>query len=104
MLASTGDERPSWAANLPTIKESGYPTYSLYSWHAVLAPAGTPKSVVDILDAGIAAAMNDPVVKQKYEAVGATPSYLGAQDFEKFFRAEVIRYGEIAKLSGIQPN
>lgn len=104
ILASTGDSRPSWAQNLPTVKESGYPTYSIYSWHGVLAPKGTPKNIIEVLDAALAQVLADPTIKKKYEDAGVTANYLGADDFAKFLDAEVARYSEIVKLAGLQQN
>lgn len=104
LLATTGDVRPSWAADLPTVKESGYPTYSLNSWHGVLAPAGTPKDIVGLLDKALAEVLSNPDLKAKFEKVGATPNYLDAEAFTAFFVAEVKRFKNIVEVAGIKPS
>jgi tripartite-type tricarboxylate transporter receptor subunit TctC len=104
LLASTGDSRPSWGQDFPTVKETGFPTYSIYAWHGVLAPKRTPKEAIDVLDAAVAQVLADPTLRKKYEDAGVSPNYLDDDDFGKFLAAEIARYGEIVKLAGLQPN
>ncbi len=100
MLATTGSVRPEWGHGLPTIKESGYPNYQLYSWQGLFAPAGTPKPIVDILDKAVATALNDPDVKARFDGAGTSAKHLGGEEFRTFFLSEIERYKEIVAVSG----
>ena len=84
--------------DVPTIAELGYPGYDFSSWFGVLAPAGTPKPVIDRLHGEIAKALNDPSVQQKldnYEIFGSTP-----EEFSAFIRADIEKTAKIIAASG----
>lgn len=104
LLASTGDSRPSWSAQLPTVKESGYPKFSLYSWHGLSAPAKTPKPIIDALDNALAKVLSDPDTKQKFERAGTSAAYLGQEEYRKFFHSEIARYRDIVLMAGVPQN
>lgn len=75
-LAVTSDRRFAGLPNVPTVQESGVPKYSVASWNALAAPAGTPPAVVEALNAAIRDAVNKPDVQQRLQALGvrAQPS------------------------------
>ena len=92
-LAVTGRQRLSTAPNIPTFAELGFPNIGTESWIAIMAPAGTPKDIVDKLSGALSAAFSSPEMKAKVAATGAevapnmTPAF-----FEKELRAEVPRW------------
>jgi tripartite-type tricarboxylate transporter receptor subunit TctC len=92
-LAVTGKTRLQTAPNVPTMAELGYPNIGTESWIAILAPAGTPKDIVDKLSTALAAAFASPEMKAKVAATGAevapnmTPAY-----FESELKKEVPRW------------
>ena len=73
LLATSGAKRPRAAPDLPTIAESGLPGFDVRSWYGVFAPAGTPRPVVDFINAGIARAVEQPDVLAKLAELGADP-------------------------------
>ena len=69
-LAVASDRRFAGLPNVPTVQESGVPKYSVASWNAIAAPAGTPPSVIETLNAAIREAVNKPEVQQRLQALG----------------------------------
>lgn len=98
---TTAKRVPSFP-DLPTIAESGVPGYETYTWNALFAPPGTPKDVVDRLNASANKAMKDPAVIAKMgdfsaTIVGSTPEELGAH-----VKAELAKWEPIVKQAKIQ--
>ena len=97
-IAVTTPRRFRGLPNVPTIAESGYPGYDFSSWFGILAPGGTPKPIVDRLQAEVAKALKDPAVLARlvdYEIFGSTPEEFGA-----FIRAEIDKTAKIIETSG----
>ena len=89
-------------ADVPTISESGLPGFQFNSWFTIVAPAGTPKEIVQRLHAEIVKALADPEVRAKYADQGltirgTTPEELGAAT-----REQLARYGKLMKEAGIK--
>ena len=94
-LAVTSETRMSLLPDVPTFKEAGLPRFEYDAWFGILVPAGTPASIVQKLDADIAAALSDAELRQKFEPQGVviaptTPAAFGAQ-----MREDARRYGEM---------
>jgi tripartite-type tricarboxylate transporter receptor subunit TctC len=65
-----------------------------------MAPAGTPKPIVDKLNAEIIKVMNLPDVKQNWAKQGAVPMPMSPADFDKYLRADIEKWAEVVKISG----
>jgi tripartite-type tricarboxylate transporter receptor subunit TctC len=89
--------------NLPTLQEQGLKGYECYTWNAILAPAGTPKPIVDKLNAAINKALADPKVSGALEKAGinATPGST-PESTADFIKAEIAKWAPIIKASGAQ--
>ncbi len=89
--------------NLPTLQEQGVKGYECYTWNAILAPAGTPKPIVDRLNAAINKALADPAVFASLQNTGIdpTPGNTPEQTAE-FVKAELAKWAPIIKASGAQ--
>lgn len=99
-IAVTSAERSAALPDVPTIAESGVPGFDASSWFAIFAPAGTPKAIVDKLNAAANKSLGEAAVKQRYAEVGAqmnvmTPDQLGA-----FVKAEQAKWSKVVKESG----
>jgi tripartite-type tricarboxylate transporter receptor subunit TctC len=99
-LAITADKRSPLLPDVPTMRELGFVGYEVNPWFGLAAPAGTPRPVIDRLNAEFTKAAKDPeVVKrlgdQGIEAVTMTP-----EEFAAFIRAETARWTEVVKSSG----
>jgi tripartite-type tricarboxylate transporter receptor subunit TctC len=100
-LAVTGMSRAVALPDVPTVNESILPGYELTAWFGVFAPAGTPPAVVDKLAADIGGAINSPAMKQRLEAMGADPRFMGPTEFKRFIDAENERWTRAFKESGL---
>jgi tripartite-type tricarboxylate transporter receptor subunit TctC len=97
-IAVTTPKRFRGLPDVPTIAESGYPGYDFSSWFGILAPAGTPKPIIDRLQAEIVKALKDPSVQARlgdYEIYGTT-----SEEFGTFIKTEIDKTAKIIEASG----
>ena len=87
---------------VPTVSQSGMPGFEFNSWFAVMAPAGTPKEIVERLHAEIVKALADPDVRAKLVDQGLTPRGTSPQQLGTAMRAQLARYGKLMKEAGIK--
>ena len=101
MLASSA-RRIASAPDLPTIAEQGLPGFEVTSWYSLVAPAGTPPSIVDRLHREIAKALADPDVREKIAGLGAEPVGNTPAEFAAMQRTEAARWAKLAKEANIR--
>jgi tripartite-type tricarboxylate transporter receptor subunit TctC len=101
-LATASPERLPETPNVPTMIESGVPGFVASSWTGLAAPPGTPKAIVDKLNAAINAGLRSPDIQAKLKALGARGNPGTVDDFTTFMAAEVPKWTAMAKLSGAQ--
>jgi tripartite-type tricarboxylate transporter receptor subunit TctC len=99
-VAITTLKRTAVLPEVPTVAESGFPGFEAMTWHALVAPAGTPKEIVAALHAATAATVNDPDVRKALtdlgvDVVGGTPDELRA-----YLKSEIPKWAEVVKTSG----
>jgi tripartite-type tricarboxylate transporter receptor subunit TctC len=99
-LGTTGKQRSSVMPNVPTVAEAGVPGYEATIWLGVMAPAKTPKPVIDKLNAEIAKVMNRPDVKESWAKQGAVPMPMSPAEFDKYLRADIEKWAQVVKVSG----
>jgi len=99
-LAVTSRERNPALPEVPTMIEAGLKGFEVVGFYGVLAPAGTPKPIVDKLSAAFKAALDAPDVRQKMVTQGADPAFLGADEFKAFLAAEMPKWAKAVKDSG----
>ena len=90
-------------ANLPTLDESGLKGFNVSIWHGMYAPKGTPKAVVDKLNAALRVSLKDPEFIKRQEALGAvvvTDGRLAGAEHKKFVEAEIGKWGPAIKAAG----
>lgn len=97
----TSAKRAAGAADIPTIAESGLPGYEAVQWYGVLAPAGTPRAVVDRLHAATVKALQQNDVREKLSTDGAEPIGSSPEEFGAYIRAETIKWAKVVKSAGI---
>lgn len=102
-LAVTGKQRIRSYPDLPTIAEAGVPGFLWETWAGMLAPAKTPRAIVDKLNREITAAINLPDVQQRFIAMGAEPAPSTPAEFDKLLASELARVSDLAKRAGIRP-
>jgi tripartite-type tricarboxylate transporter receptor subunit TctC len=102
-LAVTSNTRLTALPDVPTAAEAGVKNYETFGWLALLAPAGTPKPIIDKIYQALAAAVKDPSVKAHFIELGAEPASSGPEGLEKFIASETVKWREIINKAGIQP-
>lgn len=102
-IVSSGRRRSPQLPDVPTCVEAGIPAFCASSWHAIVAPAGTPKRVVTKLQQTFAATVQNPglrtqlMTREDMEPVGSTPEELAG-----FLRTEFDKWGKIVKAVGLK--
>ena len=99
-LAVTSRERNPALPDTPTMIEAGLKGFEVVGFYGVLAPAGTPRPVVERLSAAFKATLETPDIRSRMVAQGADPAFLGADDFGRFLAAEMPRWAKAVKDSG----
>ncbi len=102
-LAVTSAKRASTLPNLPTAAESGLPGYEALGWFGLLAPAGTPRAVVEKLSADANAVLALPEVKERLLALGSEPSGNKPDEFAVFIRDDQAKWAKLMDALGIKP-
>ncbi len=100
-LAVAGDKRIAALPDTPTTTEAGMPQYKERGWFALLAPAGTPKPILDRLNKEMKAAVEDPQVKKGFETAGAETMSMPLDQVKKWQHDEIAKYRDIIAKAGI---
>ncbi len=100
-IAVSSAQRSKLLPDVPTMVESGVADLVLNSWNGILAPAGTPKAIIDLLNAELNAALKQPKVVERLEILGFTPTVGTPQAFADQIDRDLTRYGNVVKTSGI---
>src|SRR5215813_10797738 len=101
-LGTTGQTRSSVLPDVPTIAEAGVPGYEAIIWLGVMAPAGTPKPIVDKLNAEINKVLAMPDIKAQWAEQGATPMIMTPAEFEAYVRKDIDKWAEVIHTAGIK--
>ena len=101
-LAVTSDARSTAAPNLPTMKEAGLASFSVTSWAGLLAPAKTPKEVVDKLTEATRIALERPAVRAALTDDGAEAGGGSSAEFARFMASETRAWGDVVRAAGIK--
>jgi tripartite-type tricarboxylate transporter receptor subunit TctC len=98
-LAVTSTQRSDMMPNVPTIAESGFPSYEAVNWLGVLAPKGTPKALVDRLHGAISAALKQPDVQARLAEEGTIPVGNSPEAFAAYISAEIRKWSAVVRES-----
>jgi tripartite-type tricarboxylate transporter receptor subunit TctC len=101
-LAVSTRERTPALPEVPTAMEAGFKDYEAIGWFGMMAPAGTPNTIVAQLSAEVAKAMKTPAVRERTLEQGATPVGSTPAEFERFVRSEIETWTRIIKEAGIK--
>ena len=103
-IAITSAKRSPTAPEYPTVSESGLPGYESVSWYGILATAGTPRPIVERLNAEIRKIVATPEVRDAFSNQGAEPVTDTPEEFAAIVRADVTKWARIVKATGAKPN
>jgi tripartite-type tricarboxylate transporter receptor subunit TctC len=101
-IATTGSKRAELMPDVPTVAEQGFPGYEALNWYGYLAPAGTPKEIVDRLARDIGKALADPKVVAALAKTGVEPQPMTPEEFGRYIRREYDTWGKVVKEAGIK--
>jgi tripartite-type tricarboxylate transporter receptor subunit TctC len=101
-LAVTSKRRVSAAPEVPTFEEAGVPGYEAIGWFGVVAPAGTPRPVIERLNGEIRNALQDAEVRSRALDAGTEPFTTTPQEFAAMIREETKKWAEVIKAGGIK--
>src|SRR5919197_1759843 len=101
-MGTTGKARSSVTPNIPTIGEAGVPGYEATIWLGLMAPAATPKPILERLSTEVRKVINAPEVKENWAKQGAVPIAMTPEEFGKFLRADIAKWGKLVKETGMK--
>src|SRR6267142_4598875 len=99
-LGTTGDKRSTVMPEVPTVAEAGVPGYEATIWLGLMAPKGTPKEIVDTLNAEIGKVIARADIKKMWSEQGAVPMTMTPAEFDKYLRADIEKWANVVKVSG----
>jgi tripartite-type tricarboxylate transporter receptor subunit TctC len=99
-LGTSGKVRSKVLPNVPTISEAGVPGYEAVIWLGIMAPKGTPRAIVEKLNAEIRKIVAEPDIKAAWDKQGAVPMSMSPEEFDKFLRADIEKWAKVVKISG----
>ena len=99
-LAVTGQKRSDVLPNVPTVAEAGVPGYEATIWLGIMAPAATPRPIVEKLNGEIAKVLKRPEVQQAWAKQGAVPMIMTPAEFDRYLRDDIEKWARVVKLSG----
>lgn len=96
-LATTGTKRSGVLPDVSTVAEAGVPGYEATIWLGIMAPAGTPRAIIERLNAAINTAIKRPDVVELWAKQGAVPMSMSSAEFDKFLRGDIAKWANVVK-------
>jgi tripartite-type tricarboxylate transporter receptor subunit TctC len=104
VMAINSNMRMPQLPDTPTVAEAGVPSFRYDTWFGMMAPAGTPKPILDKVSKDIATVLAMPDVKEKLEVQGSFPAPTSPEAFDKIIKDDTDRYGKILRDAGVGTN
>jgi len=101
-LGVGGTKRNPILPDVPTIAEAGVPGYEANNWWGIMAPAGTPKEIVDRLYRDIQATLKSPELTQAFDREGAAAVTMSSEEFAAYIQNEIVKWGRVVKEGNIK--
>src|SRR3954466_3099765 len=101
-LGTTGKTRSSVTQDIPTLAEAGVPGYEATIWLGLMAPAATPKPILEGLSNELRKVINAPDVKDNWAKQGSVPMAMAPEEFGKFVREDIGKWGKLVKDTGMK--
>src|SRR5262245_49269678 len=99
-MGTTGKTRSTVLPDVPTLAEAGVPGYEAGIWLGLMAPAGTPRPILERLNTEITKVITAPEAKDNWLKQGAVPMPMTLDQFDRFLREEIVKWAKIVKISG----
>ena len=102
-LAVIAPQRISTLPNVPTVAEAGLANFEVTTWYGILVPAGTPRPIIDRLNAELVRIMHAPDLQEKLAATGTEPRTSTPEEFGEYIRQETAKWGDVVREAGLKP-
>ncbi len=99
-MGTTGKARSSVLPDVPTVAEAGVPGYEAVIWLGLMAPAGTPRPILERLNSEVNRILAQADVRDAWAKQGASPMGMSVDQFDRFLREDIVKWSKIVKLSG----
>lgn len=99
-IGNTSASRSRLFPDIPTLSEAGVPGFDIGIWYGLLAPAKTPKAVIDRLNKELEKVLAEPAVNEKLLALGLTAAPSTPEQFSALIKSDIAKYARLVKLSG----
>ena len=101
-LALVAPQRSGALPDVPTVAEAGLPDFEVTTWYGILAPAGTPRGIINRLNAELVKVMHAPELKEKLAASGTEPLTSTPDEFAAYIRKEIAKWGDVIRKAGVK--
>ncbi|HZO02023.1 MAG TPA: tripartite tricarboxylate transporter substrate binding protein [Burkholderiales bacterium] len=101
-LALVAPQRSSALPDVPTVAEAGLKDFEVTTWYGVLAPAGTPRSVITRLNGELMKIMHSPELTEKLAATGTEPLTSTPEEFAAYIQREIAKWGDVVRKAGVK--
>jgi len=102
LLAVSSDKRVPQLPDVPTVGESGYPGFKTLTWNGLMAPAGTPKAIIERVAELVARAVKDPQVVERFAGYGIDPLGSTPEAFADTIAADTVMWADAVKVAGVE--
>jgi tripartite-type tricarboxylate transporter receptor subunit TctC len=102
LLAMSGLKRAAQVPDVPTVDEAGYKGYNVITWNGLMAPAQTPKPIIDRIAAEVARAVKDPAFAERLTKFGVDPLGNSPEEFAKLIQQEIPVWIEAVEIAGVK--
>ena len=103
LLATSGEKRARQLPNVPTVAEQGYPGFRTETWNGYVAPANTPREIVERIAREIAAGCKDSTFTGRLDKIGVDPVCSTPEQFAQAIRADLVLWKEAVQAAGVKP-
>jgi tripartite-type tricarboxylate transporter receptor subunit TctC len=101
-IAITSAKRSELAPNVPTVAESGYPSFEVLAWYNLSAPAGLPAAIKTRIVDALTKVMGRPATKARFISLGLEPRLMTGEKYLDFLHGESAKWGAVIKAAGIE--
>lgn len=101
-LGASSAERDPALPDVPTFAESGIPGFLMLAWTGILAPVGTPRSIIERVGQELRIVLEDPDVRTRYNAIGISARSSTPEEFTELMRTDLAKWKEVVKQAGIK--
>src|SRR5688500_18427336 len=101
-LALVAPQRSAALPDVPTVAEAGLREFEVTTWYGVLAPAGTPRPIINRVNAELGKIMHSPELKEKLAATGTDPLTSTPEEFAAYIKSEIAKWGDVIRKAGVK--